>query len=189
MEPTAGGKLKYEVFGPFPFQVSGNVAHREALKQFWSARAKDSPEGLSGAIGVYVWTTKQDGRRLPWNVGLTERQGFSKRFVQKENGFLRLLRDQPNSEIDVYLLALRYKTGKFRRPTKSVSARISANHWLETMLIGSAISANPNLRNKAKVKYLRNAVVEGYLNDKEDERSKAAKSFNAMFKAQPRERK
>jgi hypothetical protein len=181
------GKLRYEVFGPFPFRTSGDAVHREALKEFWADRKRDGiPEALSGAIGVYVWTVKQGARRIPWNVGLTDKQGFSVRFVQKETAFLHLLRKQPDAEVEVYLLALRSKTGKFRKPTDSQG--IKANHWLETMLIGSAISVNPDLRNTAKAGYLKNAVVDGYLNDTEEERSKAARSFSALFKAQPRKR-
>jgi hypothetical protein len=123
---------------------------------------------------------------VPWNVGLTDKQGFRERFVQKETAFLRLLRGRPNAKIEVYLLALRSKTGRFRKPTDSQV--VKTNHWLETMLIGSAISVNPNLRNTAKTGYLKNAVVDGYLNDAEAERNTAAKSFSALFKAQPRKR-
>jgi len=62
------------------------------------------------------------------------------------------------------------------------------NEWLETTLIGAALTVNRNLRNKAKTKYLKNAVVDGYLNDNEEERNKSARSFSALFKAQPRKR-
>lgn len=187
MKRIQAGKLRYEVFGPFPFRTSGEATHREALKEFWVGRTKDgSPEGLSGAIGIYVWTAKQGARRVPWNVGLTDKQGFKGRFVQKETAFLRLLREQPDAKIEVYLLALRSKTGKFRKPTDSQGIKV--NHWLETMLIGSAISVNPDLRNTAKAGYLKNTVVDGYLNDTEEKRSKAARSFSALFKAQPRKR-
>jgi hypothetical protein len=189
MDRTQAGKVRYEVFGPFPFRTSEEATYQyqEALKVFWEDREKDrSPDGLSGAIGVYVWTVKRGTKRVPWNVGLTDRQGFKKRFPQKERTFLRLLREQPDAKIEVYLLTLRSKTGKFRKPTDSQG--IKANHWLETMLIGSAISVNPYLRNIAKAGYLKNAVVDGYLNDSEEERSKAARSFSALFKAQPRKR-
>jgi hypothetical protein len=183
MKPNSAGKLRYEVFGPFPFLTDGTTSHRKALREFWADRLSDgSPEGLSGAVGVYVWTFNEHGRQVPWNVGLTDRQGFKRRFTQKEASFLRLLREQPEAEIEVYLLALRSKTGKFRKPTDS--RVVTANHWLETMLIGSAISVNPALRNTAKVKYLRNAVVDGYLNDDKEKRNKAARSFSALFKAQ-----
>jgi hypothetical protein len=187
MARTEAGKLRYEVFGPFPFRTSGEATHREALKEFWGGREKDgSPVGLSGAIGVYVWTVKESARRVPWNVGLTDKQGFKERFVQKETTFLRLLRKHPDAKVEVYLLALRSKTGRFRKPTDSQG--IKANHWLETMLIGSAISVNPDLRNTAKAGYLKKAVVDGYLNDAEEERNKAARSFSALFKTQPRKR-
>jgi hypothetical protein len=187
MEPTAAGKIRYEVFGPFPFLTDGTTTHRLALRAFWAEREKDARlNGLSAAVGVYVWTYREHGRRTPWNVGLTDRQGFKRRFEQKEASFLRLLRDQPNSEIEVYLLALRSKSGKFRKPREA--GVLKANGWLETMLIGAAIKVNPKLRNQAKVKYLRNAIVDGYLNDDEEKRNKSARTFSELFKPQRRKR-
>jgi hypothetical protein len=48
---------------------------------------------------------------------------------------------------------------------------------------------NADLINKAKVKYLKHAVVEGYLNDNEEDRSEAAKSFSTLFKVPAGKRK
>jgi hypothetical protein len=134
-----------------------------------------------------VWTYKRNGFRVPWNVGLTSRQGFKKRFEQKEISFIHFLDEHPQAKIDVYLLALRSSKGAFRKPTRS--KRLPGNDWLETMLIGSAISVNPELRNSSKSKYLRNAIVDGYLNDTKQKRSPAAQSFNEIFQSQPRKRK
>jgi hypothetical protein len=180
---------RYEVFGPFPFDTSNGQSHGKALEQFWDDRRKDgSPEDLCDTVGVYVWTIKKNGKRIPWNVGLTDRQGFKRRFKQKENGFLRFRLIQPDAKFEVYLLVLRSNTGRPRRATQS-KAGLKVNNWLETMLIGSSITVNPDLRNKAKVKYLQTTTVDGYLNDKEETRSQAAKSFNALFKAQRGKRK
>ena len=180
MKREETGKIRYEVFGPFPFSFNADIAHREALNQFWAERDNDeNTKGLSGAVGVYVWTIKQGERQVPWNVGLTDKQGFKVRFFQKETSFLKLLYKEPDAKIEVYLLALRSKTGRFKRPTDL--KQINVNHWLETTLIGAAISVNPNLKNKAKAGYLRKVVVDGYLND-EDVVSNAAKSFSKIFK-------
>jgi hypothetical protein len=182
MESVQAGKVRYKLFGPFPFSSSSEATHRQALREFWKLRELETAtKGLSGAIGVYVWTMKKGNKWIPWNVGLTDRQGFSKRFVQKENSFLKLRSKDPDAEIEVYLLALQSKTGRFRRPTGSKQVR--ANHWLETMLIGSAYSVNPNLRNTANAGYFKNAVVDGYLNDKQEERNQTAQSFSQLFKA------
>ncbi|MDR3735737.1 MAG: hypothetical protein P4L10_09390 [Acidobacteriaceae bacterium] len=176
--------MRYEVFGPFPFCTTKGVRHRKALGQFWADRNEDgSPENLCDAVGVYVWTIKEGGRRIPWNVGITSRQGFKGRFPQKETTFLRFLGDHPHAEIEVYLLARRSKEGKF-----SKSSQTKLNNWLETVLIGAAISVNPDLRNTAKSKYLRDTIIDGYLNDREEERSESARSFGALFKAPSRKR-
>jgi hypothetical protein len=177
------GKSRYEVFGPFSFDTTKGVRHRKALRQFWTDRDRDgSPEGLSNAVGVYVWTFKEGAARIPWNVGITSKQGFKGRFPQKEATFLRLLVDRPNAKIEVYLLARRTRAGAFSKTRQK-----KLNDWLETMLIGSAISINHELRNSAKSKYLRTTIVDGYLNDGE-ERGQAARSFSAVFKAQSRKR-
>ena len=184
MRAPTSGKNRYEVFGPFPFPNDKSITHRKALRQFWEERSKDgSPAGLCDAVGVYVWITKENGTQLPWNVGITSKQGFKGRFPQKEPGFLRLQRDRPKAEIEVYLLARRTKGGKFSRTNQK-----RLNDWLETLLIGSALRVNPALRNAAKSKFLRTTVVDGYLNDRADKRSAAAESFSAIFE-QPRKRK
>ena len=178
MQPAPVGKYRYEVFGPFPFSTKGNMRHRKALKQFWTDRLNDgSPEGLCDALGVYVWTFRQGKRRIPWNVGITSRPGFKGRFALKEASFLRFQRDNPNAEIEVYLLARRTRGGEFSRTNQT-----KLNDWLESILIGSALSVNPALANSAKTKYLRTAVVDGYLNDQAVDRNAAARSFNAIFK-------
>ena len=175
--------MRYKVFGPFPFCTTKGVSHHEALRQFWADRDKDSRlKGLCDALGVYVWTIKQSGKRVPWNVGMTSK-GFQLRFPNKEATILRLLMDQPNAEIEVYLLARLTKNGRF-----SKTSQTKLNNWLEAVLIGAAFSVNPGLRNTAKCKFIRDTVVDGYLNDKEEERNKSARSFSALFKARPRKR-
>ena len=181
MEATNFGKIKYEVFGPFPFRSATEKVFRNALGQFWTEREEDErTSGLADAVGVYVWTIEQGKRRVPCNVGVADRQGFRRRFIQKEMEFRRLLKKQPDVEMDVYLLALHTKTGRLR---KAADSQIEVNHWLEAMLIGAAVNVNPDLRNTAATGYLRRAVVDGYVNDNKEERSEAARSFNALFKA------
>src|SRR6185437_11782055 len=183
MRSVAGGKLRYEAFGPFSFRPANPTLHKEALKEFWSER----PDELAGAVGVYVWTYKKGGARVPWNVGLTSKQGFKRRFEQKGVSFRDFVYEDPDADIDVFLLALRSAKGSFKKPTRS--KKLPGNDWLETVLIGAAISVNPSLRNSSKSKYLRNAVVDGYLNDKKENRSPAARSFNEIFHPRPRKRK
>ena len=177
--------MRYEVFGPFPFCTTKGVRHRKALRQFWAEREKDGrSKGLCDAVGVYVWTVTEGAKRIPWNVGIASKRGFKGRFPEKEATFLRFLAERPDAKIEVYLLARRSKTERF-----SKTRQTKLNDWLETMLIGSSISVNPELMNSAKSKYLRTTDVDGYLNDKREERSEAASSFSELFEAQPRKRK
>jgi hypothetical protein len=184
MTSTQSLERRYEVFGPFPFDTTKGVSHSKRLAQFWGDREADGcPGGLPDAVGVYVWTFKEGAKRIPWNIGITSKQGFKGRFTQKELSIRKLQDELPNAEIEVYLLARRTKTGGFSKTRQK-----KMNEWLETTLIGAALTVNRNLRNKAKTKYLKNAVVDGYLNDNEEERNKSARSFSALFKAQPRKR-
>jgi hypothetical protein len=170
---------RFEVFGPFPLRTDEDFDHGASLQEFWNARES----GLSTAVGVYVWTYKEGSRRIPWNVGITSRQGFKVRFGQKGFGLLKFLLTKPEAEIEVYLLARRTKTGRF-----STTKQTRLNEWLETMLIGSAIQINPELRNKSKSTYLRTTIVDGYLGKSEDI-SDAARSFGQVFSIRSEKRK
>jgi len=181
MREVAGGNAKYEVFGPLQFRLEGSSSFDDALDELFTKRK----EGLENAVGAYVWTRNEGGAKIPWNVGMTSRQGFKTRFGQKAKTIAQLLADSETNVAEVYLLALCNKKGGFRKPTKSEKG-IPANDWLETMLIASAIRVNPELRNVARSKYLRNAVVEGYLNDDEEKRTPAARSFNEVFQTRKR---
>lgn len=171
----------YETFGPFVFEETKHDTYKQSLKKFWDARSQDeSTNELCDAVGVYVWTVTKRGKTVPWNVGRTDTQGFKKRFLQKELA-LRKLRDSlQGGEVQVFLIALKTPGGKFRRATKS-SKRLAVNEWLETMLIGSSRSVNPELRNLSKVKFLRDIRVDGYWNDEQKRRSASGRALNALF--------
>ena len=171
--------VRYQVFGPFPFEREGLENHANTLGRFWK-QVDVTNAKLANAVGVYVWTYRSGKNRIPWNVGLTDRQGFKERFPQKAATFLRFYEKQNSPVIEVFLLALLTKSGGFRKPTKS--KRLSRNHWLEGLLIGSALSANPDLSNYAKTGYLKNTIVDVYLNDKKSQPSEHAHSFGALFK-------
>ncbi|MEO7028408.1 MAG: hypothetical protein ABI147_03295 [Acidobacteriaceae bacterium] len=171
----------YETFGPFVLDEVKGQTYKQSLKKFWETRKSDErTKDLCNAVGVYVWTISKGKKNLPWNVGRTDGQGFEKRFVQKEMG-LRYLRDEvEGGRVEVYILALRTPKRKFRKPA-SQGKKLRINDWLETMLIGSARSVNPHLRNHSKVKYLRDIKVDGYLNDETEKRSPSAKSLSSLF--------
>ena len=184
MRELAGGKVRYDVFGPFVFPRDPSLSFKEAISQLFT----EAPKGLSKAVGTYVWTIERRGKRLPWNIGLTSKQGFQKRFEQKAASLVPLLAERESGVTEVYLVALRDKKSGFRKSTKSVRG-IPANDWLETMLISSAIRVNPELKNTSKSKYLRNAVIAGYLNDEASKRTSNARSFNQLFETGTGKRK
>jgi hypothetical protein len=178
-------RVRYEVFGPFAFERLGLEKHPATLKRFWAKLETNDVDArhksLADAVGIYVWTYKKGKKRLPWNVGLTDRQGFKARFKQKARSFLEFYEVEKRAKIEVFLLALTNHTGGFRKPTRGKG--ISRNDWLEGLLIGSAIAVNPALRNAAKVGKLKSTVVDGYLNDDGRNLGSSAKLFSAIFKA------
>ena len=184
MRELAGGKIRYDVFGPLVFRRDPSLSFKEAISRLFST----APDGLSKAVGAYVWTIEQGGKRVPWNIGLTSKQGFQKRFEQKAASFVPLLAEREFGIAEVYLVALRNKKNGFRKPTKSDQG-IPANDWLETMLISSAIRVNPKLKNTSKSKYMRNAIIAGYLNDEVSKRTSDAHSFNQVFETSIGKRK
>lgn len=175
-------RRRYQTFGPFRLEwnyKSGEKSFKAALTSFWNDRKQAGLESLSMGVGVYVWTHEEDGKRLPWNVGLTNQQGFKSRFRQKEKTFLKLALEQRATDIEVYLLALMTPSGKFRKPTES--EKIGSNIWLENLLLGAALTVNPALRNSANLAMQKTLIVDGYLNDKGVQRSSSAESFAKLF--------
>ena len=171
----------YSTFGPFTFDQNEalRTTYKKALIEFWRKRETDSPTGLAEAVGVYIWTVTRRGKELPWNVGKTDSQGFKKRFGQKELGFKKFLDTIEGGNISVYLLALTTPArGTFQKPNTKTSLKV--NDWLESMLIGTCIGINPDLRNASKVKYLKTTRVEGYL-DSAKHRSAAAKALSGLL--------
>jgi hypothetical protein len=115
----------------------------------------------------------------PWYVGRTDKQSFKKRFNQQDLHFRQVLERAKKGHLQVFLFAFMAPGGtRLRRPTKT---KISHNEWLESMLIGSALSRNKALVNASKVDYLKTLVVPGYLNTPKGKLVKSAVALQRMF--------
>lgn len=61
-----------------PRTTKGLIANdSESLRLFWSG-VEAIEEGLSNAIGIYIFSIRAGGGIIPWYVGKAEKQSFSK---------------------------------------------------------------------------------------------------------------
>jgi hypothetical protein len=172
---------RYETFGPYDLERDGHRLASGALNRFWALREEDSRIGLSDAVGVYVYVIKSDASEelTPWYVGRTDKQSFKKRFRQQDLHFRQVLEKATEGHLQVFLFPFMAPGGKrFRKPTRT---KISHNEWLESMLIGSALSRNKALVNASKVKFLRTLVVPGYLNTPKGKLAESAVALKRML--------
>ena len=123
---------------------------------FWQ-EVEEEREGLSGACGCYIYTTKHGGTQTPWYVGKAEKQSFKKRVLKHRT----LISDifQTRRCLYLFLLPSLTENGEFRKPreTRSIS-------HLEAMLIGMALQKNKSLRNVQLAHMLRTMYVPGVVN-------------------------
>ena len=172
---------RYETFGPYDLERDGHRLASGALRRFWKLRREDSRPGLSDAVGVYVFSIWSEASQelTPWYVGRTDRQSFQMRFRQQDLHFRQVLERAKKGRLQIFLLAFMAPGGeRFRRPTKT---QISHNEWLESILIGSALSRNRALVNASKVAFLKTLVVPGYLNTPKGKLDKSAVALQKML--------
>ena len=116
----------------------------------------------------------------PWYVGKAEKQPFRKECVTDNKlriyyeSLARYQRGTPVLHFIVRVTA----TGRISKPTRSTYDDIRA---LETMLIGRALSRNPNLCNVASTKILREMQVPGLLNDTRGKPPRAVTEFKKFL--------
>lgn len=151
--------MQYEVYGEFPISRNGARISRskDDKSNFW-AHVEEMKHGLSDACGCYVFVIR--GRA--WYVGMAEKQTFKQECfalhkILQYNEALGSVAGKPS----LILLPKMTPGGRFAKPTSRGHSDI---RLLENMLIGSALSRNPNLQNVKGTKLLREMNVPGFLN-------------------------
>lgn len=157
--------MNFESCGPFEFPRKRAGYWR---RDFWH-EVELSWEGLSAAVGCYAFCLKHGRTVRPWYVGKTVAKG----------GF----RDEVFTphKLDHYqtILAPAETEGAYRRghpcillfPLVTDTWQLSANRsssqpyidWLETTLIGMALSQNPEIANTSKTRFHREVYVNGLI--------------------------
>ncbi len=147
-----------------PRQANGLIAaDKESLATFWEKVEAELSEGLSGAIGCYIFSIRAGKGSRPWYVGLAEKQSFKKECFtpHKINHYNNAIAARKGTPL--LTLVSKY-TPKDKLVTPSGSSHRDIQH-VETMLIANCLRKNPDLLNIRDTKLLREMIVRGVLND------------------------
>jgi hypothetical protein len=146
-----------------PRQSNGNVAaDKESMSLFWMSVNSQLEDGLSSAIGCYIFSVRAGRGILPWYVGLAEKQSFQKECFTSHKlvHYNNVLASQRGTPMMTFIS--KYTPGgKLLNPTGNEHRDI---RFLERMLISNCLQRNPCVSNARDTKLLREMVVPGLLN-------------------------
>jgi hypothetical protein len=161
-----------------PKQTNGLIA-KDALSSFWNFIDDELEEGLSGAIGCYIFSIRAGKGALPWYVGLAEKQSFRKECftTHKLYHYNDAIADRKGTPM-LTLIAKYTPGGKLVHPTENEHPDIQ---FLEKMLISKCLTRNPYLRNVKDTKLLRDMVVYGLLNTPQGNPKSSVSEFRSLI--------
>jgi len=166
--------MQYDIYGEFPIVRNGALISRskDDKRNFWAAVEEKESE-LPEACGCYIFVIR--GRA--WYIGMAERQSFKQECfaLHKITQYNEAL-GQVSGNPSLLLLPKLTPGGRFAKPASRGHSDI---RMLENLLIGSALSRNPNLQNVKGTKLLREMNVPGFLNPR---RGQARASIVQSFK-------
>ena len=157
--------MKFESCGPFYFPRARTKGWR---RNFWT-EVDNSWDGLSTAVGCYVFCIEHGEAVKPWYVGKTISAGgfstevFTKHKLDHYESVLSGVDrdDQPRrGQPNIILFPLITDHWNLSQNRSSSDAYID---WLETALIGMALSRNPEIANTAKTRFHREVYVHGII--------------------------
>ena len=175
--------MNFETYGPFEINWWKDNDRWEA--DIWKG-IEEVCEGLSAAIGCYVFCLRWGDKYLPWYVGKTiNKNGFKGEVFQKHklDHYENLMNVKPNHKPHLMLFPL--MTDEHWNFSKNRSQGSDTIEWLETTLITMAHAANPEIKNKSKTSKLHYVYVNGLVGSQyAGRKSDAAKVAAQMFKPQ-----
>lgn len=156
--------MEFATYGPFEVPRNGTRVDRTApaLRDFWDA-VEDQQEGLTAACGCYVFSI----RDRAWYVGMAEKQSFKREcFTAHKLVQFNESLSQVQGRPQLFFIAKHTPAGRFSKPSSRGHRDIRA---LESLLIGLALSRNPELQNVSGTKLFREMHVPGILNTRRGE--------------------
>ena len=154
--------MQYEVCGPFDSPRFSADATGTSLSAFWED-VEYWAEGLSRAIGIYVFSIRFGSGYMPWYVGKTCAQaGFRGEVFQshKLNHYIAATERKRGTPVIHLLARTDPRRDRYSRASQVAARDIDA---LETAIIGMALRKNPNVRNAKKTWFIRNCRVPGVM--------------------------
>lgn len=157
--------MNFESCGPFYYPRERTGHWR---KIFWQDVEKYW-EGLSSGVGCYVFCIDNGQRVRPWYVGKTLAKGGFQDEVftsNKLDHYTEILSPQDEDRSYrkgkpcILLFPLVTEKGLLSRNRSSSEPYVD---WLETTLIGMALSQNPEIANTSKTRFHREVYVNGLI--------------------------
>lgn len=163
-----------------PRQSNGHVAaDKESMSMFWMSVDAQLEDGLSSAIGCYIFSVRAGRGILPWYVGLAEKQSFRKECFTNHKlvHYNHVLASQRGTPMMTFLP--KYTPGqKLLNPTGNEHRDI---RFLERMLISNCLQRNSCVLNARDTKLLREMVVPGLLNTPKGMAYTSVSAFKALI--------
>lgn len=154
--------MNYEVYGPLWSPRFEAEASGIALRVFWDEVEEMYP-GLPRAIGIYVFSTCHGENYTPWYVGKTNAKGgFRGEIFQdhKLNHYVGASQRKKGHPAIHLIAKIEPARGNFCRASARSGREIDE---LETVMIGMALRANPDVRNSKKTWFNKNCSVPGII--------------------------
>jgi len=155
------------------------AADKESLAAFWERVENELEDGLSGAIGCYIFSIRAGKGVLPWYVGCAAKQSFRKecftshKLVHYNNAIAK----RKGTPL-LTLIAKYTPRRKLINPTGNGHRDIQ---FLEAMLISSCLGRNADLYNARYTKLLREMVVPGLLNTPKGKATASVSELRALI--------
>ena len=173
--------MKYYPYGPIEIPIINRRFDRhnkEAINAFWDKFDEES-NGLSSAVGCYIFSIRASKGIRPWYVGLAEKQSFRKECfaVHKLLNYNECLSSRKGTPV-LTLIPKHTKTDRFAKEGKNGHKDIQ---FLEALLISSCLRRNPELLNIKSTKLLKEMVVPGLLNSPKGRIETTIKEFKKLI--------
>jgi len=173
--------MNFESYGPYRIDWWEDESPRWRAN-FWKD-VEAEYEGLSSAIGCYVFCLRFGDKYVPWYVGQTlNKKGYKGEVFEphKVEHYENLMEEK--SRHKPYLMFFPLMTENTWDFSKNRSQGAEQIEWLETTLISMAYAVNPDIRNTSKTAFSKYMYVNGIIGTQyAGRKSEAAKAASEMF--------
>lgn len=174
--------MNFEVYGPYALDVPPKTDRYNRWRSEICTRINGTNDGVTKAIGCYVVAL----RNKPIYVGKTIKQTLGKEvFEGHKLDHYRASIDQKQrpGKLELFLIPkVKPTKNSFVGPPKKGSSTKHADiDYLEKLLIGMALSRNPDVRNSRDTAIHKNLKVEGLVKPSRGPRSNDSKKLRSVF--------